>query len=91
MAIMFSYGDGHFQRDTAPCHRARSVTYCLEEYQSEFKLLPCPAQSPDFNPKEPLWDEVEKSLRSLEMPPSNLAQFRAAIMSAWASIPQQRH
>lgn len=91
MATMFPSGDGHFQQDNAPCHRARTVTNWFEEHQSEFSLLPWPAQSPDLNPIEHLWDEVERSFQSLETPPSNLTQLRAAIMSAWVNIPQERY
>lgn len=41
MAIIFSYGDGHFKQ----CHPALSVFNLFEEHQSEFNLLPYPAQS----------------------------------------------
>ncbi|GBN85621.1 Transposable element Tcb1 transposase [Araneus ventricosus] len=91
MAIMFPYGVGPFKQDNAPCHHAQSVSNWFEENQAEFNLLPWPAQSSDLNPKENLWDEVEKSLRNLETPPSNLTQLRAGIMSAWVKIPQQRY
>ncbi|GBM85906.1 hypothetical protein AVEN_191999-1 [Araneus ventricosus] len=81
MAITFPYGDGHFQQDNAPCHRAPSVSNWSEEYQSDFNLLPWPAQSHGLNPMEHLWGEVERSLRSLETSPSNMTQFRAAIIT----------
>ncbi|GBN19331.1 hypothetical protein AVEN_59630-1 [Araneus ventricosus] len=89
MAIKFPYGDGHIKKDNAPGHSARSFTNLFEENQStcfkfelpEFNLLPCPDQSPDLNPMGHLRDEVERSLRSLETPPSNLTQLRVAIIS----------
>lgn len=91
MAVMFPDGDGYFQQDNAPCHRARTVSQWFEEHESEFNLLPWPAQSPDLNPIEHLWDEVERSVHSLERQPSSLTQLRAAIMSPWANIPLQRY
>ncbi|GBL99218.1 hypothetical protein AVEN_140681-1 [Araneus ventricosus] len=39
IAILFPYGDGHIQWDTAPYHRALSVTNRFEEHRSEFNLL----------------------------------------------------
>ncbi|GBN76099.1 hypothetical protein AVEN_185602-1 [Araneus ventricosus] len=60
MAIMFPYGYGHIQQDNAPCHRARSVSEWFEEHQSEFNLLPWPAQSSEINPTKHVWDEVER-------------------------------
>ncbi|GBN30517.1 hypothetical protein AVEN_118090-1 [Araneus ventricosus] len=45
--------------------------------------IPWSAQFPDLNQMDHLWDEVERSLRSLEKSPSNLTQLRVAIMSAW--------
>lgn len=50
----------YFQDDNATCRvaRARMVWYGDIEVQR----LDCSAQSPDFKPVEPLWDELERGL-----------------------------
>ena len=49
-----------FQHDCAPVHKARSMKKCMNEFGVE--ELDWPAQSPDLNPIEHLWDEIEQRL-----------------------------
>jgi hypothetical protein len=63
--------------------------HCLER-NSEFSLLKWPAQSPDLNPIEYLWAEMERAVRSMTVLPSDLQQLRYAIISAWTNIPADR-
>ena len=56
----------------------------------EKHCLEWPAQSPDLNPIEHLWDEMERAVYSMDVPWSNLQQLRDAIESAWTNIPVER-
>ena len=63
--------------------------HCLE-HDSEFSLLEWPGQSPDLNPIEHLWEEMEQAVRSKNVSLSNLQQLHDAIASAWTNIPVER-
>ena len=56
------FGEGPFllQHDTAPMHKARSIQKWFVEISVE--ELDWPAQSPELNPIEHLWDEFEHRL-----------------------------
>ncbi|GFS47775.1 hypothetical protein TNCV_3597891 [Trichonephila clavipes] len=49
--------------------------------------LAWPSQSPDVNPIEDLWDELERRLRSQPNRPSSLQALTSAVMDAWKAIP----
>ena len=51
-----------FQHDNAPVHKARSIQKWFVEIGVE--ELDFPAQSPELNPIEHLWDELERRLRA---------------------------
>eukprot|EP00033_Pygsuia_biforma_P007327 GCRY01008355.1.p1 GENE.GCRY01008355.1~~GCRY01008355.1.p1 ORF type:complete len:153 (+),score=16.86 GCRY01008355.1:538-996(+) len=74
-----------FQQDGAPCHTARlSLKGFL---QQNITLLKWPAQSPDLNPIEHLWDEMERQYRSglLAKNPSELWE---KLQKIWESLDQ---
>ena len=49
------------QQDNDPKHRADIVAHWLKE--KEVKLLKWPPFSPDLNPIEHMWDEVERRMK----------------------------
>ena len=49
------------QQDNDPKHRAHIVTHWLKE--KEVELLKWPPFSPDLNPIEHMWDEVERRMK----------------------------
>ncbi len=81
ITTVYSFSDGYFQQDNAPCHKAQIISDMFLEHDNEFTLLKWPPQSPDLNPTEQLWDVVEWEIRIM----ANLQQLRDAIMSIWTN------
>ena len=78
-----------FQQDNARPHTARVVQQCMNE--NEIEVLPWPANSPDLNPIEHVWDEMERRLRRLPQQPSNLQELAGDLVNIWNDIPQNVH
>ncbi|KAI2666726.1 Transposable element Tcb1 transposase [Labeo rohita] len=84
------YGDKDFifQHDLAPAHSAKTTGKWFTDHG--ITVLNWPANSPDLNPIENLWDIVKRKLRDAR--PNTLNELKAAIEASWASItPQQCH
>ena len=66
------------------------VANCVEEYLEEVGIqkLQWPAQNPDLNPIEHIWDMLKRKIKSASNPPQTLNELRSAVVSAWNSIPQ---
>ena len=78
-----------FQQDNARPHNARVVQQFMNE--NEIEVLPWPANSPDLNPIEHVWDEMERRLRRLPQQPSNLQELAGDLVNIWNDIPQNFH
>jgi transposase len=72
--------------DNARPHMARIVVRYLE--QVGIRLLPWPADSPDLNPIEHVWDFLGKRVRGRQLRPETLNGLRVALKEEWAQIPQ---
>ncbi|KAJ4444655.1 hypothetical protein ANN_06451 [Periplaneta americana] len=51
------------------------------------RRLDWPTQSPDLNPIEYLWVELDRRLRTREMRPSSIVQMNAMLQEEWRRIP----
>ena len=70
------------QQDNDPKHRSRSVTQWLN--QNGVKCLEWPSFSPDLNPIEHMWDEVERRMKKES--PKNEKELREALLRVWRGI-----
>lgn len=68
-----------FQQDNDPKHSSKLVDQWFK--QKKVKKMDWPAQSPDLNPIENLWDEVERRIRHRTY--SNSNDLWAAIQKSW--------
>ena len=73
-----------FQQDNAPCHTSKMTTNYL--LCNRINVLPWPPQSPDMNPIEHMWDELERRLYKQEKATS-LDDLYLKLQSVWYDIP----
>jgi len=73
-----------FQDDNAPAHTARSTRTWKED--NSINVLPWPAQSPDLNPIENLWDELVRRVRAHKPRPKNKRELFTVIKNEWENI-----
>eukprot|EP00170_Pyropia_yezoensis_P001040 contig_4844_g1044 len=82
----FGSADGAWlQEDLAPCHaskRSKAAKAALG-----FKVLPWVGQSPDLNPIENAWNELDRRLRARETAPKNKDDLFLALCEVWTAIP----
>ena len=74
-----------FQEDNAPCHVGKYATWWRQTHGID--CLPWPAQSPDLNPIEHLWDHLNRQVRKRTPLPTSLPKLEAALQEEWARIP----
>jgi hypothetical protein len=77
-----------YQHDNAPCHILVSVSEWFVD--NKVPELDWPAQSPDLNSIEHMWDELECQLRSRPKLPTSLSALATALQEDWAAIPPER-
>jgi transposase len=73
-----------FQDDNAPAHTARVTKAWKEDNLNE--TLPWPAQSPDLNPIENLWDELDRRVRAHKPKPKNTRELFAVMQEKWVGM-----
>jgi hypothetical protein len=76
-----------FQQDNARPHTARLTTAFLTA--NNINTLSWPSLSPDLNPIEHIWDELDRRLRARANAPATRNELFIALQAEWAAIPQQ--
>lgn len=75
-----------FQQDNARPHTARATMAFLAN--NNVRVLPWPSRSPDLNPIEHLWDELDRRLRQRQRQPETLQELVVFLQGEWERIPQ---
>lgn len=78
--------DWVFQADNDPKHTSRLAKQFLVDHN--VNVMKWPAQSPDLNPIEMLWLDVEKHVKIMK--PKNLTNLYEVIRDGWRKIPTDR-
>ncbi|GBN47206.1 Transposable element Tc1 transposase [Araneus ventricosus] len=86
MAFVFSTGNGIFQKDNAPCQKARIVLEWFKEHNDEFHLMSWPPNSPDLKPMEHILDVMKRQLRAQTPPCPNISTLRDRCLGIWCNL-----
>ena len=71
-----------FQQDNAPCRKSATLMRWFKE--SNTVLLDWPAQSPDLNPIEHLWDILKRKIREHSI--TSKTALKNALIQEWDAI-----
>lgn len=78
-----------FQEDNAPIHTAKIAKKWKEN--NNITSLPWPAQSPDLNPIENLWNELDRKVRSHKPLPKNKDDLWQILQEEWVKLEKDKY
>ncbi len=76
-----------FQQDNDPKHTSRLARQWFQDHHVE--RLDWPAQSPDLNPIEHLWNHLKRQLNGYECQPKGMHELWERVETEWSKIPQE--
>ena len=74
-------------QDNAPCHMSTQTRKWI--YLKKINLLNWPAQSPDMNPIESLWDILEHRINIRKNLPKKVRELKEVLLEEWNQLPIQ--
>ncbi|KAK7099853.1 hypothetical protein V1264_022900 [Littorina saxatilis] len=74
------------QQDNVRPHTARVTLAFLQH--NNIDIMAWPALSPDLNPIEHFWDQLQRKVNQLRPGPRTAAELRQALINAWCNIPR---
>ena len=78
-----------FQEDNAPIHTAKITKEWKEN--NNITSLPWPAQSPDLNPIENLWNQLDRKVRSHKPLPKNKDDLWEILQKEWLKLEKDKY
>ena len=76
-----------FQQDNNPKHTSHKASNWFK--QNHINVLKWPAQSPDLNPIEHLWQQLKQQLNAYEVPPVDIHELWDRVEMEWEKIPKE--
>ena len=86
MDLYFPDGSGIFEDDNARIHRSHVVQDWCRDHEGSFSRREGISQSPDFNPIQNLWDQLERDLRAVTPLPSSSKDLSQRLLELWRNI-----
>ena len=76
-----------FQQDSDPKHTSKKAKKWFED--NDIQVLDWPAQSPDINPIEHLWEHLKRQLQKYDSPPKGVHELWGRVEKEWNEIPPE--